>query len=99
MALLGSTGKQPSEAGPIDIHYADVIAGRTTSSITPTVTVPTGMTMASAEVTGETLQIYYAGGTTGTSYRWVVKTDIVIGGKTTTVEDEFDIVVAEVPNV
>ena len=99
MALIGSFTKQPGEAGPADISYAAVIGTRTADSITPTVTVPTGMTMTSATVSGTTLQIYYAGGTNATSYRWVVSTAIVIGGKTTIVEDEFDVVVTEVPNV
>lgn len=97
MALIGSFTKQPSEKLPVDITYAAVIAGRTTTSITPVTTVPTGMTAGEVQqLTGEVLQIYVAGGTTGQTYRWVVQTSIVIGGKTTVVEDEFDVVVLEV---
>lgn len=96
MALLGSMSKQPSEILPVDISYADVIGSRTATSIAQTITVPSGMTKVSDEVSGSVLQIYVSGGTTGTSYRWVVKTDITIGGKVTRVEDEFDVVVLEV---
>lgn len=97
MALIGSFTKQPGEALPVDISYAAVINGRTTSSITPVVTVPSGMTMSETQdLTGEVLQLYVAGGTTGQTYRWVVTCTIVIGGKDTIVEDEFDVVVLEV---
>ena len=97
MALIGSFTKQPGEALPVDIDYATVIGGRTTDSITPVVTVPSGMTMSeSQDLTGEVLQIYCAGGTTAVTYRWTVVCTIVIGGKDTIVEDEFDVVVLEV---
>lgn len=96
MALLGSFTKQPSEQLPVDISYANVIGGRTVSSITPVVTVPSGMTSVSSVVAGETLQIYLAGGSTGTTYRWVITTSITIGGLITIVQDEFDVVVLEV---
>jgi hypothetical protein len=88
--------KQPSEILPVDINYATVIGGRTVDSITPTVSVPTGMTKVSEQVSGQVLQIYLSSGVNGVSYRWTVTTDIVIGGKTTRVEDEFDVVVTEV---
>lgn len=96
MSLIGSFTKQPIEELPFDISYTSVIGGRTVTSITPTVTVPTGMTQASAVVSGQTLQIYVVGGTTATSYRWVVTTAILIGGSTTRVQDEIDVVVLEV---
>lgn len=97
MALIGSFTKQPGEALPVDITYADVIGGRTTTSITPVVTVPSGMTMSETQdLSGEVLQLYVAGGTSGQNYRWTVVTTIVIGGKDTIVEDEFDVVVLEV---
>lgn len=96
MALLGSFTKQPSEQLPVDISYADVIGGRTATDITPTITVPSGMTSISSSVTGSVLQIYVATGSTGTTYRWVVRTSITIGGLVTIVEDEFDVVVLEV---
>lgn len=93
MALLGSFVKQPGETLPVDISFSLVIGGRSTSSITPVATVPSGMTMASGTLSGETYQIYVAGGTTGVTYRWTVVTTIVIGGKSTIVEDEFDVIV------
>lgn len=96
MALIGSMVKQPGEKLPVDISYADVIGDRTATSITPTITVPVGMVKDSEEVSGHTLQIYLSGGTDGNAYRWTVVTDIVIGGKTTRVEDEFDVVVEEI---
>ena len=96
MSLIGSFSKQPIEELPFDISYAAVIGGRTITSITPTVTVPAGMTQMSALFSGQTLQIYVASGVTATSYRWVVTIAIVIGGLTTRVQDEIDIVVLEV---
>jgi len=99
MALIGSFTKQPGESLPIDISYATVIGGRTTTSVTPVVTVPSGMTMSETQdydVGTDTLQIYCAGGTTAVTYRWTVVCTIVIGGKDTIVEDEFDVVVLEV---
>lgn len=96
MPLIGSFDKQPREQLPVDIDYSEVIAGRTVTSIVPTVEVPAGMTKVSHQVSGETLQIYVSGGTSGQSYRWVVLTDITISGNLTRVEDEFDVVVLEV---
>ena len=96
MSLIGSFTKQPIEELPFDISYASVIGGRTATSITPTVTVPAGMTKPAELLSGQTLQIYAAGGATANSYRWVVTTAIVIGGLTTRVQDEIDIVVLEV---
>lgn len=54
------------------------------------------MAAVSSIVSGQTLQIYLSGGVTGATYRWVLQTDIVMGGATTRVEDEFDVVVLEV---
>ncbi len=96
MALIGSMLKQPGEILPVDISYADVIGGRVVTSITPTITVPGGMTKVSEQVSGQVLQIYLSGGVNATSYRWTVACDIVIGGRTTRVEDEFDVVVEEI---
>ena len=93
MALLGSWVQQPAEHLPVDISYSTVIGGRTVTSITTMIIVPAGMVKDSEQISGENLQIYCSGGTDGTTYRWTVRTDIVIGGKTTTVEDEFDIIV------
>lgn len=96
MALIGSFDKQPREMLPVDISYADVIGGRTATSIVPTVEVPVGMTKVSEQLAGSVLQMYISGGITGTSYRWTVLTDITIAGNVTRVEDEFDVVVLEV---
>ena len=96
MPLIGSFDKQPAEQLPVDIDYSEVIAGRTTSSISPSITVPSGMTKVSHQMSGETLQIYVTGGTSGQSYRWTVLTSITISGNVTIVEDEFDVVVLEI---
>ena len=96
MSLIGSAPKQPIEILPFDISYAAVIGSRTASSITPTITVPAGMTQTSAIVSGTNLQIYVSGGTHLTGYRWVITTAIVIGGITTRVQDEYDWVINEI---
>jgi hypothetical protein len=98
MALLGSFTKQPGEILPVDISYEDVIGERTATEITTTIATPSGMTKVSDEISGSDLQIYLSGGTDGVAYRWVVVTDITIGGKVTRVEDEFDVLVEEVSN-
>lgn len=96
MPIIGSFDKQPREVLPVDISYAEVIGERTATAIVATVEVPVGMTLVSQEMVGSTLQVYVSGGTTGTSYRWTLLTDITIGGRVTRVEDEFDVVVLEV---
>lgn len=96
MSLIGTITKQPREILPVDISYADVIGSRTATSIVQSVTVPSGMTMASEQVSGQVLQVYVSGGTDGVIYRWTVLTDITIGGRVTRVEDEFDVAVVEV---
>ena len=100
MALIGSFSKQPSEALPVDISYADVIAGRTVSAATHVVTsAPAGTTESEtmAYDTGtETLQLYIGSGLTGQTYRWTIVATFTIGGKDTIVEDEFDVVVLAV---
>lgn len=98
MALIGSFVKQPVEIWLVDISYATFLGARTASSITPTTTTPVGQTLAGSVLSGQTLQLQVAGGTDGQSYRWVVTTDLVIGGVTARVQDEFDCVVTEVPN-
>ncbi|MBK8858851.1 MAG: hypothetical protein IPN11_14555 [Opitutaceae bacterium] len=97
MALLGSFTKQPGETLPIDISFSSVVGGRTTTAITSVITVPSGMTQTGSAIqSGESLQIYVAGGTSGQSYPWKVVTTITIGGRDTIIEDEFDVVVLEV---
>ena len=96
MALMGTMTKQPGETLPVDIDYTAVIAGRTVSSLTPTITVPSGITMVSNQVSGNVLQIYLSGGTDAQSYKWTISTSILIGGRTTIVEDEFIVLVQEV---
>lgn len=96
MANLGSITKQPREILPVDLSYAAVIGARTVETITPTIEVPTGMTATVQQITGSVLQIYISGGTDGQTYKWTVLTDIVIGGRTTRVEDEFTVNVVEV---
>jgi len=96
--FLGTITKQPSEIIPIDIDYSKVIGDRTASSISLTVTPPSGMAMESAEAdaTERFGQVYVSGGTDATAYKWTVQADIVIAGKTTRVEDEFTVQVAEI---
>jgi hypothetical protein len=93
MALLGSFKKQPREILPVDISYSAVIGSRTITSITPTIETPSGMTLVSSNLTGHVVQLYLSGGTDGVTYRWTLLTDIVIGGATTRVEDEFDVTI------
>lgn len=88
--------KQPREAFPVDISYTEVLDGRVATLISPVVEVPAGMTLVSEDLEGDQLQLYVAGGTDQTSYRWTVLTSITIGGKVTIVEDEFDVVVEAV---
>lgn len=96
MALLGSLTKQPVEELPVDISYSAVIGGRAVDTLTIAITTPSGMTLVSSTSTLSACQLYVGGGTTGTSYKWTVLASIVIGGKTTKVEDEFNVVVEEV---
>ncbi|MBB1161468.1 phage fiber-tail adaptor protein [Aquariibacter albus] len=96
MAMMGSFPKQPGETLPVDIDYSAVIAGRTVDSLTPTVTTPVGLTKVSEQVSGNVLQLYLSGGTAGQTYKWTISTAIVIGGRTTVVEDEFITLVEEV---
>jgi hypothetical protein len=95
MAIIGAITKQPREILPIDLDYGDFIGSRTADSITPSIEVPTGMTLSSQQVAGQVLQIYIAGGTTGTAYKWTVLTDIMIGGHLCRLEDEFNVLVEE----
>lgn len=95
MAVIGSITKQPREILPIDLDYSKVIGTRIVDSITPTIEVPAGMTLSSSQVSGNVLQLYVASGTTGTAYTWTVLTDIVIGGRTSRLEDEFTVLVEE----
>jgi len=95
MSIIGTINKQPREILPVDIDYAKVIGSRTVDSITPTIETPTGMTLASSSVTGSVVQLYISGGTTGNTYKWTLLTDIVIGGKTSRLEDEFTVIVEE----
>lgn len=96
MTVIGSFVMQSREILPVDVSYDTVIGGRTVDSITVTPEVPVGMILVSQTITANVLQLYVRGGTTGTSYRWTLLCDIVIGGKTTRVEDEFDIVVTDI---
>lgn len=96
MPLIGSFTKQPAERLPVDIDFTAVVASRTVDSISASVTVPSGMTMANQSITGNKLQIYVLGGATLNSYRWEIDTTITIGGIATIVEDEFDVVVLKV---
>lgn len=96
--FLGTVTKQPNEIIPVDIDYSKVIGSRVASSITLTVTAPSGMALESAEADSvdQFGQVFVSGGTSGTSYAWTVVADIVIAGKTTRVEDEFSVVVQEI---
>ncbi len=96
MAIIGSTLKQPREILLLDLDYSDAIGTRTASSVTPTVEVPSGMTLERTLVSGKVVQLQLSGGTDETVYRWTVLTDIVIGGSTMRLEDEFHVLVQEV---
>ena len=100
MALIGSFTKQPGEALPVDISYADVIAGRTVTAATHVVTSAPAGTVESEtkdyDTGTEVLQLYVGSGLTGQTYRWTIVATFTIGGKDTIVEDEFDVVVLAV---
>lgn len=97
--FLGSYVKQDVEDLPVDIGFADVIAGRSYTSITVTPVVPTGMSNLSTLQSGTDYQLMPSGGTHLTTYRWVVNTAIVIGGLTVKLQDEFDVIINNIPNV
>ena len=96
MLLTPAQTKQPNEQLALDIDYTDFIAGRTVTSITPVVTTPSGITLVNSLQSGNVLQLLVGGGTTGNTYRWQVRTSIVISGLTHIVEDEFDTIVQEI---
>ena len=96
MAIVGALTKQPREIVAVDLDYTQAIDGRTVSLITPSIEAPSGMALESAQVDGSVLQVYMSGGTAGQVYRWTVLTDIVIGGRTTRLEDEWHVLVEEV---
>ncbi len=95
MALIGTVLKQPREILPVDISYAKAIGARTYSSITPSVEVPAGMTLSATVVSGTTVQLVIAGGTSGQTYKWTLLSDVVMGGVTSRLEDEFIVLVEE----
>lgn len=96
MAVIGSMTKQPRERLPVDIDYTEVVAGRTVTTFTPTVETPVGITVSNVSMSGNKLQIYVSGGTTGQAYKITILMDLLIGGITSTVEDEFNVLVEEV---
>lgn len=97
MALLTPPQtKQPGEALSVDIDYTEFIAGRSVTSLTPTITTPAGLTLVTSGMSGNKLQLHISGGTTGQSYKWTISMAIVISGITHIVEDEFFTIVDEV---
>lgn len=95
MAFIGTIEKQPGEKFAVDLDYSTWLGTRAADSITPSVTVPSGMTMDYASATADTVQVGIAGGTSGQAYRWTVQTTIVIGGRANVLEDEFTVSVVE----
>lgn len=95
MAIIGTVTKQPREILPVDISYAKAIGTRAFTSLTPAVETPAGMTLAAVLVADTTVQVVISGGTAGQVYKWTVLTDIVIGGVTSRLEDEFAVLVEE----
>ncbi len=95
MAVLGICDKQPREIIDIVVSYADALAGREATSIVPNIETPAGMTLAGTDIGPDSVRLYVAGGTSGQTYQWTVLTDIVVGGKTLRLEDEFIAAVQE----
>lgn len=97
MAIIGTFTKQPGEILPFKISYVDVLAGRTATSITPVMTLPTGLTSPAEVLSGSVYQGFVAGGTHGVDYIVTVVTDILIAGNVTRVEDEVRVKVRSTP--
>lgn len=98
MPLLGSFPKQTTERLPVSIDYSQVAGTQPVSAMSPVIVVPAGMVKDSHSVQGTTLTIFVSGGTDGQTYRWVVITDLTVDAGLITVEDEFDVRVADVPD-
>ena len=97
MANLGTLPvKQPSEAIPVNVSFADTVGPRLVTAISTVVTVPSGMTLTSQVFLGTTLQLMIASGTTAVNYKWTLVTSItLVGGAVIIVEDEFTVPVLD----
>jgi hypothetical protein len=96
MAILGTLIKQPREIIDVDISYAKVLGSRVTDEITTSIEVPAGMTLGAQTIGSDSVKLFVSGGASGQTYRWTVLTDLIVGGMTIRVEDEFLVSVEEV---
>lgn len=98
MANLGTITKQPTEKLPYDLSYAEVLGGRSGTVGTPTTAVSGANppTISDTSLSGTTFQFYVNGGTDGGTHTITVTTDITVGGKVETVQDEITVVIEEI---
>ncbi|ODU07986.1 MAG: hypothetical protein ABS84_14850 [Rubrivivax sp. SCN 71-131] len=98
MAHLGTITKQPSEKLPFDVSYADVLGMRSGTVGTPTTAISGANppTISDTSLSGSTFQFYIAGGADGGAHVITITTDITVGGKVETVQDEISVVIEEI---
>lgn len=95
--FLGSYTKQPWEAFRVSIDYSAHASGAAITSITPDITVPSGMQMIGQSVSNGVLQIYLGGGSDGQVYTWRVRSTLSTeAGELARAEDEFLVLVEDV---
>lgn len=95
MAILFTQVQQPIEILLREINYDKFLAGRVATSITPVVTAPLGQTTNATNLSGNKFQLWPMGGQDQNAYKWIVVTELVIGGFMERVKDTFYIVVTE----
>ena len=95
MAFIGTVEKQAGEKFAVDIDFSKWLGTRTADSITPSVAVPSGMTIDYTATSSTAAQVGIAGGSVGQVYSWTVVTTIVIGGRAHVLEDEFTVEIIE----
>lgn len=94
--LIGTFLRQPAEVLPIDVDHGPFLAGRAASSITTVATLPAGITMADSVLAGNIFQFYPSGGVDQQAYKLTLTVTFIIGGRTSVVQLEINLVVTEV---
>jgi len=92
MAILKKWIKQPSEVQDYDISFAAWLAALLDTAVSFTVTVESGITLASSVLADGVVKVWLSGGTNGTKYK-VTVTITTTGGRVK--EDEILIDVVE----
>lgn len=97
MAVLGSMTKQPNEILDFDIDYTAVLAGRTDTLTTPSVTITpstgTPVTAPTPTISGNKVKVVVSAGTDAVTYKVTVTVNTTPAGLR--YEDEVNIVVQE----